>query len=248
MERVDSLTFRNGGPCFERRGSCLGWSAKGGQAPSLRCGASPRFAPGILSVVLNAFCIGLRFGRRRPPLRRCLAHGFSHRRGLFDKEFAVQAHRSSSGIHALAAPCRPGSATAEYGDGGPMTPRVGLRALRYGLRTARPPKTAAPPLRPSRGVIRVGAFFSSFILHPSDFSFSPPRFLGLRSGVPSGHRAGSKRRPSMSAVPSAFWFFFFPVHTPCCRFPCSLRLAATAARAAAVRTALRCPVPRYRGH
>jgi hypothetical protein len=57
------------------------FTAKAGQAPSLRCGASPAFAGGLDASTLDTRD-GLRYGRRRPPLRRRLAHRLALQRGL----------------------------------------------------------------------------------------------------------------------------------------------------------------------
>jgi len=189
-------------------------------------GRSPRKTEPVVPLSLADSCrrFGVPFAGRTalrpktafappPPCKRVLAATRPLLEGI--------RHPGSSvliGHPGLAPPCRGRSATAEYGDGGPTTPRVELRARRYGLRTARPPNTAAPTLRPSRVCSQYGIFF-----FPSHFLFPTSPFLSPASlaFAPGCHPGTGPIKAAAIHVRRACGFQFFLsacTHTGC-RFP-----------------------------
>jgi len=214
----------------------LGWSAKGGQAPSLRCGASPRFARRILAVGCVPFAGRTALRPKTacappPPCTRARASTRPHLEGIRHPGSSVFFGRPVLAPPAVAtpAPTRPDRlryvarcrSLLRFADPSMSAPaRQPASAFRASARRA-PHGPAAEDAGPSAtavaAVFRDGALLHwSLVLGNRTFSPEPLPWPALRGAIRAPGR--SKRRPSMSAVPSASCSFFLLVHTPPCRF------------------------------
>jgi len=200
----------------------LGWSAKGGQAPSLRCGASPRFARRILAVGCVPFAGRTALRPKTacappPPCTRARASTRPHLEGIRHPGSSVFFGRPVLAPPAVAtpAPTRPDRlryvarcrSLLRFADPSMSAPaRQPASAFRASARRAPhgPAAEDAGPYATAVAGCHLGWMISlsgSCLLTLDTRLFPPLPWPALRGAIQAPGR--SKRRPSMSAVPAA---------------------------------------------